>query len=376
MNDFGKIGFVMSVLAYFALVINFGYDTYGTREIASERKNADFIVSDILSVKVVLSFISFLLLVIVSFTLIPIDKTFLTILFGLTLITSVFNLSWYYQGVENMVVITKARFIEGACYLAGVLTFLIIFKSIFVIPIAFVIAQGISYFYYSKKLDIKFRISFNRIASKIFNLIKNTYAIGLSSFFILIYYNLDMIMLGYMKGGDDVGIYNAAVKIFLLCVLPFQLILMSFFPRLSKIGLTKTSEFKNNFFQYAMLMSITAIVLSWLLFLLSSFLVEFIFGYRYMDADLPLEIFSINVLVVGINMLIGNPLIAWGKQNRYLIAIGMGAISNVILNFILIPKFSYNGAAIATVLSEMIVFLGLIYFFLKYTSSIFFRRNA
>ena len=365
----------MSVLAYFALVINFGYDTYGTREIASERKNADVILSDILSVKVILSLISFLLLVIVSVTLIPFDKTFLTILFGLTLITSVFNLSWYYQGIENMSVITKARFIEGAFYFTGVLIFLILFKSIFVIPIAFVIAQGISYFYYSKKLDIKLEISFSHIASKIFNLIKNTYAIGLSSFFILIYYNLDMIMLGYMKGGDDVGIYNAAVKIFLLCILPFQLILMSFFPRLSKIGLTKTSEFKNNFFQYALLMSITAIVLSWLLFLLSSLLIEFIFGYRYMDADLPLEIFSINVLVVGINMLIGNPLIAWGKQNRYLIAIGIGAISNVILNFILIPKFSYNGAAIATVLSEMIVFLGLIFFFLKYTSPIFFRRN-
>ncbi len=366
----------MSVLAYFALIINFGYDTYGTREIASERKNADFIVSNIISAKVLLSVISFLFLVVVSVTLIPIDKTFLTILFGLTLITSVFNLSWYYQGVENMIVITKARFIEGVLYFAGIFIFLMIFKNIYIIPIVLVVAQCVSYFYYTHKLHLKIKVSLNHIASKIFSLVRNTYAIGLSSFFILIYYNLDMIMLGYMKSSNEVGIYNAAVKIFLFFILPFQLILLSFFPRLSKIGLTKTYEFKNNFFHYTLVMSITAIVLSWLLFLLSSFLVEFIFGYRYINAVLPLEIFSVNVVVVGINMLIGNPLIAWGKQNRYLIAIGLGAISNVILNFILIPKFSYNGAAIATVLSEMIVLMGLIFFFIKYTSPIFFRRNA
>ena len=366
----------MSVIAYFALVINFGFDIYGTREIASDKTKADAMVSNILSVKIILSVLSFLILLVISFTVIPFDKTYLTILFGLTLFTSVFNLSWYYQGVENMIVITKARFTEGIFYLAGVFIFLIVFKNILVIPIALVIAQVISSSYYLIELKARLRINLSNITSKVFSLIKNTYAIGLASFFILIYYNLDMVMLGYMKSGDDIGIYNAAVKIFLIFVVPFQLILLSFFPRLSKIGLKNSSEFKDNFFQYAMFMSVATIILSWILFMFSSDLVRFIFGYRYENAVIPLEIFSINVFVVGVNMLIGNPLIAWGKQNRYLIAIGLGAFSNVILNLILIPKFSYNGAVMATVLSEIVVFFGLIIFFLKYTIPIFFKKYA
>ena len=366
----------MSVIAYFALVINFGFDIYGTREIASDKTKADAMVSNILSVKIILSVLSFLILLVISFTVIPFDKTYLTILFGLTLFTSVFNLSWYYQGVENMIVITKARFTEGIFYLAGVFIFLIVFKNILVIPIALVIAQVISSSYYLIELKARLRINLSNITSKVFSLIKNTYAIGLASFFILIYYNLDMVMLGYMKSGDDIGIYNAAVKIFLIFVVPFQLILLSFFPRLSKIGLKNSSEFKDNFFQYAMFMSVATIILSWILFMFSSDLVRFIFGYRYENAIIPLEIFSINVFVVSVNMLIGNPLIAWGKQNRYLIAIGLGAFSNVILNLILIPKFSYNGAVMATVLSEIVVFFGLIIFFLKYTIPIFFKKYA
>ena len=366
----------MSVIAYFALVINFGFDIYGMREIASDKTKADVLVSKILSVKIILSVLSFLVLVIVSLTVIPFDKTYLTILFGLTLFTSVFNLSWYYQGVENMIVITKARFTEGIFYLAGVFIFLMVFKNILVIPIALVIAQVISSSYYLIELKARLRINLSNITGKVLSLIKNTYAIGLASFFILIYYNLDMIMLGYMKSGDDVGIYNAAVKIFLIFIVPFQLILLSFFPRLSKIGLKNSSEFKNNFFDYAMFMLIAAIVLSWVLFIFSSDLVRFIFGYRYEDAAIPLEIFSINVFVIGVNMLIGSPLLAWGKQNHYLIAIGLGAVSNIVLNFILIPKFSYNGAVMATVLSEIVVFFGLIFFFLKYTTLIFFRKHV
>jgi len=45
------------------------------------------------------------------------------------------------------------------------------------------------------------------------------------------------------------------------------------------------------------------------------------------------------------------------------VAITFGAIVNIILNLVLIPKYSYNGAALATLLSEVAVFIGVFYLF-------------
>ena len=55
----------------------------------------------------------------------------------------------------------------------------------------------------------------------------------------------------------------------------------------------------------------------------------------------------------------------WEKQKSYSIAITFGAIVNIILNLLLIPKYSYNGAALATLLSEVVVFIGVFYLFNK-----------
>jgi len=62
------------------------------------------------------------------------------------------------------------------------------------------------------------------------------------------------------------------------------------------------------------------------------------------------------ILVIGLGNLIGNQyLLPISKQRQYTIAIVIGAITNVILNFILIPKFAAIGAAIATVIAEAVV---------------------
>jgi O-antigen/teichoic acid export membrane protein len=72
-------------------------------------------------------------------------------------------------------------------------------------------------------------------------------------------------------------------------------------------------------------------------------------------------------LVISVNIFFGNPLIAWGKQKEYSIAIAFGAVTNIILNILLIPKYSYIGASLATLMAEVAVFVGVFYLFNKYT---------
>jgi O-antigen/teichoic acid export membrane protein len=55
-------------------------------------------------------------------------------------------------------------------------------------------------------------------------------------------------------------------------------------------------------------------------------------------------------------MAFANPLLAWNKQNTYMKVITGGAITNLLFNFLLIPKFGIGGASVATILAEMAVF--------------------
>ena len=83
-----------------------------------------------------------------------------------------------------------------------------------------------------------------------------------------------------------------------------------------------------------------------------------------------------NIGVIGVNVFLGNPLTVWGFQRQYAVAITLGAIANIFLNLLLIPKYSYNGAALATLLSEVVVFCGVLYLFIKYSGNILSLKKA
>ncbi len=367
-QKFGELGFVTSIIAYFNIIIDFGFEIYGIRETAKSPSEHGLIFNRIVNVKLFLSLITFGLILITSFLFPSGDEKYLYMLYGLTLISSSINFSWYYKAIEKMKIIFQARTLAGLIFISLIVLLTVTFKSIIIVPVVLVISQLVEFSVYKKHSSERLLISFHNILNNVKDLFGETFLIGLSSFFILIYYNLDMVMLGFYKGDAEVGIYNAAYKIFLIFIVPFQLILTSFFPKLSQNKPSKNKNFQSLFYSYSLSLLIPALVLFFILYYFSGDIIQIVFGLNYANAKGPLSILSLNVLVIGINIIFGNPLIAWGQQKKYIIPIAMGALTNIILNVILIPKYSYNGAALATLLSEVAVFIGLIFIFNYYYS--------
>ena len=365
-DEFGILGFATSFISYFYLLVNFGFDIYGIREVAKENNRAYELLNKIVSAKLFLSVICFPIIIIISLFFESSVLAMIIILYGLTLFTSTFNIYWYYQAFERMKMILRIKAIESLLYLGITVTLAVSAQSLIVIPLALLFSQAIAYIYYFSHIKFNFFSAFNNSFYNLKKLIKETYMIGLSSLFILVYYNLDLIMLKYFRSDYEVGIYNSAYRIFLVAIVPLQLILATFFPSLSKLGLTPSREMIKRIKNYSVALISTAITISLFLSLFSEPLISLLFGDKFIFAAKPLLILSMNVLVVGINIVFGNPLIAWGKQKQYVIAIGIGALVNVILNFILIPEYSYMGAALATLLAEASVFVGVVICFSKY----------
>ena len=82
------------------------------------------------------------------------------------------------------------------------------------------------------------------------------------------------------------------------------------------------------------------------------------FGAAFNDSIIPMQVIMPTLLLIGITNLIGfQIMVPLGKENLILYSVILGGITDVVLNFILIPKYSATGAAVGTVFAELIVLI-------------------
>ena len=91
------------------------------------------------------------------------------------------------------------------------------------------------------------------------------------------------------------------------------------------------------------------------IFLLSKPLLSAFSGAQFLDAQVPMKILSPLVFIISTATLLGSPLSAMRKEKISFFAVICGAITNVTLNFLLIPKYGISGAAIGTIVAESFV---------------------
>lgn len=363
-EGFGILGFTSGFLSYFLLLVGFGLETYGMREAAlslDDSGKTSRLVNGIITVRLVLAAVSYILLVVIVVIL---DKPLLTkcvlLVSGLNFFPAALLLNWFYQGRERMKVVAARNIGMNVLVLAGTYIFVKsgddLLRAV-IIPVvsAAVISLSLLKHYSGRYSKIRLMTDYKYLRE----LMRASYPLFFSSLMISVYYNLDIVMLGYFRTDAETGIYNAAVKIFLLSTVPYQIILTSFFPSLSKNKPDGSSEFRLIIYRYGIIMAGAGIVLSGIIFSFPSEILQIIFGESYLSAIGPLKILALNSLVVSVNIFFGNPLIAWGRQKAYAITVTLGAVTNIVLNILLIPEYSYMGASFATLLSETVVFAGL-----------------
>ncbi len=372
-EGFGILGFATAFVSYFLLMVNFGFDTYGTREVAKDESKKTKLVNNILSIRILFAigwYIIFSIIVLLIEK--PLEVKIVLLITAINLFVNAISINWFFMGIEKMWLIAIRQIMTNLFSLLGIIIFVRKENDLIIAAGITMLSALINSIWLLKIFHTKFnKFSFELDKEYLRLIIKESLPLVFSSFMIAIYYNLDMVMLGYMKTVNDVGIYSAAYKIILVGIIPFTLILNSFFPSLSKIGLSNSLEFKNIIKQYAFLMISSGIIIAAIIFFNAAEIIKIVFGNQYAAAKVPLLILALNLLVISINILFGNPLITWGKQKQYSIAIAFGAVTNIVLNILFIPRYSYIGASFATLMSEVVVFIGVFYLFNKNTYRVF-----
>ncbi len=359
-GNYGIIAFSNGVIVYFWMIVNLGFNTLGTREIArtESKEERSRLVNGILTIRSLLSILAAIGIFIFPFFLDQPDIFKYAIwVTGLTLFSQATMLDWYYQGIEKMEVLAIRQLVTGVINLTGVMIIVHspedVILAIFINSIAALVNAIWMVLYYIKTTD-KIKISIDIPLWK--KLIKPAIPITFSNFFVTLLNTFNVVILGLIDT-SMAGQYQIGFKILQFVILPTAIIQGAFFPVLSKsFG---TEDFVKAARKYSILIFITGAIVTAGFYTFAEFIIITGFSAEYIPAIEITQILMITSFIVYVNTSLSPQLIAIKKEKSMMYAMGVGAIISVVLNIILVPSYGAIGAAWVTVISELALMIGL-----------------
>jgi O-antigen/teichoic acid export membrane protein len=361
-TEFGKFTFALAFVSMFVVLSDFGLSDITTRELSRD-KESEKEYSGIISLKILLSIGTLILMLIGSFFITPdpIIRKVIWILAIFVLISNFFLIIYaFLRARQRMEYEAGIKIFQALIIFSIVLFILFRFPSIENISRGYLIANLITsivvlMFFHFYIYPLHF--SFDRnIWQKFFRF---SWPLGLAAISGATFISIDSVMMGYFGQITQTGWYNAARRIVGLTVIPATLILMSFYPVLSKLFRESKEKLQKVWNYYMESMIILAIPIVGGGLALAPKIINFIYAPNFSPSILA---FQILIFAAGINFLY-NPyimmLVVSNQQKKYLWINLIAAVINIILNLILIPRYSLYGAAIAAVITYIVIlFLG------------------
>lgn len=172
-------------------------------------------------------------------------------------------------------------------------------------------------------------------------------------------------MLTNIVGNYATGIYNATFKLISILTLFYSVYLAVIFPVMSKLFKNDkkllTISFEKSL-KYLMMIIIPIAVATTFY---STELIQLIYGHKYDAASPVLSILIWTVVLLFISGSCNTLLYSSHKERSVTKIYIIAAIFNIVSNLVMIPYLSYNGAAITTVLSELLIVIVQIYIIYK-----------
>jgi polysaccharide transporter, PST family len=355
-EQFGLFNFAFSFVWLFSYVVTLGLDEILVRDLIKypEQKNA--LLGTAIFLKSVGGVVAFIAIVLIIFSIRPeqYDVCLLTITIAVPMILKnigVFRLwfesqlqSKYNVWAENMAFVSVSLVRLYLIYTHAPLIYFAVALS------GEVVISSLAFLYYYKSIGssiTEWKVS-KQIAQQ---LLKESWPLILSGMAIMIYVKSDQFILGLMAGNHETGIYSVAARISEVWFFIPTAIVPSFFPSIMEAKRISKEIYYDKLQKLFNLMSLISITIALTMTFLSKWIVVFLFGNSYAEAGAVLAIHVWSGIFVFLGVSSAKYYIAENLQKNYFYQTLIGAISNVLLNIILIPKFGALGSAIATVIA-------------------------
>jgi len=365
---FGLLAFAMAIITYFLIITDYGFNLTATREISINRDNKEKLIeifSSVMSVKLLLMFISFGLLIVIVFSFEKFTKDWLIYFttFGIVVGQVLFPV-WFFQGIEKMKYITYLNILSKVIFTVAIFIFVEEESDFYLVPLlnsmGFIVSGIWSLIIIKREFDISFKFqSLNVLKIKF---IEGWY-IFLSQIKISLFSNTNIIILGLLAGNNAVGYFVAAEKL-IRSLSSLQVpITQSLFPYISKnIRINKLNTI-NQILKISKIGTFIYIIIMFFVFIYSEEIILLIFGEAMIESVLVLKILLFLPLSIFLNNMFGTQiLLNLGKDKLFFKILLLTAILNIIILIPLTNELSYIGTAISVLISEIFLLLGMYFF--------------
>ncbi|MET0570521.1 MAG: flippase [Pedobacter agri] len=365
----GAINFADNIITYFLIFSALGIPLYGVREIAKVKNDPvalGKVFSELILIHLLTSLLSIVILLVVSLSSdrllenIDLYKIGMTILLG-----NVFIAEWFFQGIE------KFKYIAIRTVSIRIFTIVLLFALIHSVAdlnlyyalnlIATLLAAAVNMYSISKIVKISFRhLSLKKHLRPLLIIFSN-------SIITTIYLVFDTIILGFLTSNLSVGYYSASMRISKLSLVVIGVLSAVLLPRLTIAFKEKKWEEAKSLLHKSMnFVVFFSIPFAIGTYCLAEEIIRLFAGNKYLPAVGSLQILSFIVIFVGISQVFANEiLLPLHQEKKILHASLFGVVVSLVLNFLLIPHFQQNGAAVSSLATEFTVTIILFFFSTK-----------
>lgn len=354
----GEYYYIAAVVSYFNIFAILGTTDYGQREIAKRQDNKEArskLFWDILYFRVICTLITFIVYIVFIF-IFPSKYYSLLMVNLLSFVSWVFDVSWYFQGMENF----KVTAIRNGLVkiLATILIFILIKRPSDVVLYTFIYVVAGLIGNLTMIPYLKDEIVFKKFEMvDVFSHVKGILSLFLPVVAIQLYTVLNRVMLGALSTSTQVSYFSQ-----IMTIINLSLSIMSAFvgvltPHIANIyskGLNqeirRLSKLAINFVYLLGLPMMLGCLVCGDLF------VPIFFGYQYKPAIPILYILSILFIILGFGQVLGGFLISTDRQKNYTVAVSLAAAANLALDFVFLVTLHTGavGVSIATIVAETI----------------------
>ena len=381
-DGIGQVNFFQSIISYISLFTCLGIPMYAIREIAKVRDNLEKMTRTTVEILLLHAFLTLFGYIIVAAICMTVAKVQTDIPLFLILSVSIFftaiGCEWFYQGIEDFKYVAIRGIVVKT--VSVLLLFLLVKSKEDILwygayTVFGVLGGNIFNFIRLRKYLHRDFVGFSKLHP--FKHLKPALHIFVFNVIASIYLQLNNVLLGFMKDAEAVGYFTAATKLMVIAVGLSSALGTVMMPRTSNlVAENKMNEFKELVQKSYDFIIASTIPLTIGLMFVSPYIILVLCGVNFTPAILTSQIIALNVLMIGVSNVLGMQILYPMNQiNIVILSISIGAITNLLLNLILIPRYGHNGTAIAYMLAETLVSISMFCFGRKYIPVHIFKKE-
>ncbi|MCX9011125.1 MAG: flippase [Candidatus Methanoperedens sp.] len=364
-EGYGEYAYILAFVGFFSIFIDMGIDTILVRETSIDSSRIGKLVGNVIIMKFFLSIIIFIVALTGAY-LLDVSRSKFT---GIAIVAVILLFEAYkvpldsYFRINLKMQYSSLATVVGSVVFATAVLLVIYLKGNIM---HFLAAYALSYivdFIVTLSLSLKFVKPELGIDAGLWKqIIRSAIPVGLADIFIVTYGKLGILMLAWMQNDAAVGYYAApSGLIYKLDIIPWALTisLLPVFSQYYDKNKSKWERANQLNFKYLLVVSLPLAVF---ISLFSGRIIDLIFGGKFSASALVLSILIWSKVFVFLNYQLIRAIVSAGRQGLFTLAAGIMVVLNIVLNFLLIPGYSYIGASYAILFTEAFGTILLFYF--------------